>query len=238
MLYSINSGRSFGLNISDYDIIFILSGYGFGLSRLVVWLCWPSQYVITWALTATWSKLVLNRAIVLKPELKLTSRSFVKCSNANGIGANWIFFLCHYQACFYHHLKLTFCWKRWLWLKLGSYKGFFAFFNCRYFFSFSLLSCIVKNRVGSGFEHVGLPSGKWTEHTLEQFSGSKSALRLDISFTHLFLSISFFGNLCHMTEVTFEDTIDLSGYLQLLSHVPTQQVLCLIYTHCFTVYFY
>ena len=130
-------------------------------------------------------------------------------------------------------------------LEIGLSRGFFRPWNCRYFFSFSLLSCMVRNRVGSGFRLVvGLPSGKWTEHTLEQFTGSKSALPLDISFTHLFLLISSFGNLCHMTEVTFEDTINLSGYLRSinlsgylrsLSHVPTQHLSCPIFAHWWRV---
>ena len=39
------------------------------------------------------------------------------------LGLNCIFLLCHYHAPFYHHLKLTFSWKWWLYLKLVSYKS-------------------------------------------------------------------------------------------------------------------
>ena len=73
---------------------------------------------------------------------------------------------------------------------------------------------MVINRVGPWFELVGLPLGKLTEHTLEQFPGLKSAQSLDISFNYLFLLILSFGNLSHKTEVTFEDTINLFGYLR------------------------
>ena len=120
-------------------------------------------------------------------------------------------------------------------LKIGFLRGLFCLSNCWYFFSFSLLSCMVINRVGSWFELVGLPLGKLTEHTLEQFPGLKSAQSLDISFNYLFLLILSFGNLSHMTEVTFEDTINLFGYLRSLSHVPRQHLSCPIFAHWWRV---
>ena len=128
-------------------------------------------------------------------------------------------FLCHYHACFYHHLKLTFWWKWWLCLKLVSYKGFFAFCNCRYFFSFSLLSCIVKNRVGSGFKHVGLPSGKWTEHTRNNFL-AQSLLFVWISV----LPIFFFQYRSLGTYVTW-----LKSHLRILS-------ICLGICNCYHMF--
>ena len=116
-------------------------------------------------------------------------------------------------------------------LEIGLLQGLFRLWKCRCFFSFSLLSCMIKNRVGSRFELVYLPLGKWTEHTLEEFPGSKPDSPLDISFTHLFLLISSFGNLCHMNEATFEDIINFSGYLRSLSHVLTQHLSCPIFAH-------
>ena len=136
-----------------------------------------------------------------------------------------------YYARLYHHLKLTFCWMWWLFIEIGFLGGLFRLWNCWLFFSFSLLFFVFKNRVGYGFDLAGLPSGKWTEYNLVQFRGSKCKLPLDISFTHLFLLISPFGNLCHMNEVTFEGTINLSGYLRWFSHVLTQHISFPILAH-------
>ena len=67
--------------------------------------------------------------------------------------------------------------------KIGLSRGLFSLWNCWYFFSFSLLSCMVKSSwiwVRACWFAIGKMS--WTHP--EQLPGSKSALPLDISFTH------------------------------------------------------
>ena len=114
--------------------------------------------------------------------------------------------------------------------KSGLSRGLFSLWNCWYFFSFSLLSCMVKNSwiwVRACWFAIGKMS--WTHP--EQLPGSKSALPLDISFTHLFLLTSSFRNLCHMIGVRFEDAINLSRYLWSLSHGLTHHLPCPIFAH-------
>ena len=46
---------------------------------------------------------------------------------------------------------------------------------------------------------------------------------------------SSFGNLFYMTESTFEETINLFGYLRLLPHVPSHHLSCPILAHWWSV---
>ena len=90
--------------------------------------------------------------------------------------------------------KLTFSWKWWLYLKLVSYKSIVPSQIADIFSLF--LYCHVRTELDLGSSllvHIGKMN--WTR---PQFPGSKSALLLDISFTHLFLLIlSFWEHMPH-----------------------------------------
>ena len=63
--------------------------------------------------------------------------------------------------------KLNAHWGTWTYIVFLW--GLLRLWNCWHCFSFSLLFCMAKNRVGYGFELLGLPSGKLTEHTWNYF---------------------------------------------------------------------
>ena len=112
-------------------------------------------------------------------------------------------------------------------LEIGFLRGLFFLWNCWYFFSFSLSSVWLRIELdlGSSLLVCHELNTPWQNFLIKVCSTFQYQFYPSFSFNIIF------GSLCNMTEVTFEESINLLGYLRSLSHVPTLHLSCPIFSH-------